>query len=93
LSIEDYVTVSPVFPTATKPGYGPALGAAGAAALAGTVPWLPLGGVDSPDRARECAAAGAAGVAVLGAVMRADDPAAVAASLVAAFGRQPVEAS
>ncbi len=93
LSIEDYVTVSPVFPTATKPGYGPALGAAGAAALAGTVPWLALGGVDSPDRARACAAAGAAGVAVLGAVMRADDPAAVAASLVAAFGRQPVEAS
>ena len=94
LSIEDYATVSPVFPTVTKPGYGPALGAAGAAALAGAVPWLALGGIDTPDRAAACAAAGAAGVAVLGAVMRARDPAAVAASLVAAFGtRQPVEAS
>ncbi len=29
----DYVTVSPVFPSASKPGYGPALGASGLAAL------------------------------------------------------------
>jgi thiamine monophosphate synthase len=85
VALEDYVTVSPVFPTVTKPGYGPALGPAGAAALAGTVPWLALGGVDTPERARGCAAAGAAGIAVLGAVMRAGDPAAVAASLVAGF--------
>lgn len=85
LSIEDYATVSPVFPTATKPGYGPALGPAGAAALAPPVPWLALGGVDSPSRAAACAGAGAAGIAVLGAVMRAADPAAVAAGLVAGF--------
>ncbi len=83
VSLEDYVTLSPVFPTSTKPGYGPALGPAGAAALTPGVPWLALGGVDSPARAGACAAAGAAGVAVLGAVMRAADPAAVAASLVA----------
>jgi thiamine-phosphate pyrophosphorylase len=86
LSTEHYVTVSPVFPTATKPGYGPALGAGGAAAVAGAaVPWLALGGINSPSRARMCAVAGAAGIAVLGAVMRAADPAAAVAALVAGF--------
>jgi thiamine-phosphate pyrophosphorylase len=85
LSIEDYVTLSPVYPTATKPGYGPALGAAAAARLAGDVPWLALGGIDSPARAAACAAAGAGGIAVLGAVMRSPDPAATAAALVTAF--------
>ena len=74
LSFEDYVTLSPVHLTATKPGYGPPLTPAGAAALAGDVPWLALGGIDSPERAAACVAAGARGVAVLGAVMRAGDP-------------------
>jgi thiamine-phosphate pyrophosphorylase len=92
---EDYVTLSPVYPTATKPGYGPPLTARGAARVAGGVPWLGLGGVDSPERAAECAAAGAAGVAVLGAVMRPGDPAAATRELAEAFaaGRgQAVEA-
>ncbi|MEV6601230.1 thiamine phosphate synthase [Actinoplanes sp. NPDC051346] len=75
LSDVDYVMVSPIFPTRTKPGYGPALGAEHAAKLAGeTRPWLALGGVDSAERAAECMRAGAAGVAVMGAIMRADDP-------------------
>jgi thiamine monophosphate synthase len=77
LSTEDYVTLSPIYPTATKPGYGPALGPRGAARMESVVPWLALGGVDSADRAAECLAAGAVGVAVLGAVMRAEDPAGV----------------
>lgn len=81
----DYVTLSPIYPTATKPGYGPALGAAGAAALAGRVPWLALGGVDSAARAAECARAGAEGIAVLGAIMRAANPARVASELAGAF--------
>jgi thiamine-phosphate pyrophosphorylase len=85
LSGETYVTLSPVFPTTTKPGYGPALGARGAAELGSPVPWLALGGVDSAERAAECAAAGAAGIAVLGAVMRATDPARVVRELAAAF--------
>ncbi len=86
LSGVDYVTVSPVHPTATKPGYGPALGPAGAAALvAGRVPWLALGGVDSAARAAECATAGADGVAVLGAIMRAANPERVARELAGAF--------
>jgi thiamine-phosphate pyrophosphorylase len=85
LSDEDYVTLSPVFETATKPGYGPALTPGGAARLAPPVPWLALGGIDSAARARECAAAGAAGVAVLGAVMRAADPERLVCELAGAF--------
>ncbi|RDJ25488.1 thiamine phosphate synthase [Bosea caraganae] len=73
----DYVTLSPVFETASKPGYGPALGLAAIerAAKLG-VPIIALGGV-TPERAAQCLEAGAAGIAVMGEVMRADDPAAV----------------
>ncbi|WP_436523958.1 thiamine phosphate synthase [Actinoplanes sp. HUAS TT8] len=85
LSEVDYVTLSPIYPTSTKPGYGPALGAGPAARLAGTVPWLALGGIDSATRAAECAQAGAAGIAVLGAIMRAADPERVAQVLSGAF--------
>ena len=80
LSTEDYCTLSPVYPTASKPGYGPPIGFS----VASDRPWLALGGVDSPERVRECMAAGAAGVAVMGAIMRAADPAGLAASLAAA---------
>lgn len=85
LSTEDYVTLSPIYPTETKPGHGPALGPTQAAALAGAVPWLALGGVQSPQRAKACAAAGATGIAVLGAIMRAADPEAVTRVLADAF--------
>ena len=55
----DWVFVSPVFPTASKPGHGPALGPAGLAAL---VPLGPpvyaLGGI-GPDEVAGCLAAGA----------------------------------
>ncbi len=80
----DWATYSPVFASSSKPGYGPALGPAGLAAGCRAVPGLPvlaLGGI-GPGRARPCLDAGAAGVAVMGAVMRADDPAMVARALV-----------
>lgn len=85
LTTEHYAMVSPVFPTESKPGYGPALGIDGLARLVGCspVPVLALGGV-TPRTARDCIAAGAAGVAVMGAVMRADDPADVIRGLVSA---------
>jgi len=72
-----YVTLSPIFETASKPGYGPALGlAAITRAVRIGLPVVALGGI-TPDRAAACIEAGAAGVAVMGEVMRADDPAAV----------------
>lgn len=75
----DYVTVSPVATTHSKPGYGPAIGMQGVAVLAtvaGSVPVLALGGV-TPAVTREVLDAGAHGVAVMGAVMGAADPARV----------------
>jgi thiamine-phosphate pyrophosphorylase len=68
----DYATLSPIFATASKPGYGPALGVD--ALRDAPLPVYALGGVD-PSNAGGCVAAGAAGVAVMGYVMRADDPA------------------
>lgn len=75
----DYVTVSPVAQTASKPGYGPALGPDGLAAL--LRPGLPayaLGGV-VPALVGSYVDGGAYGVAVMGPVMR--DPAVVDAYL------------
>jgi thiamine-phosphate diphosphorylase len=66
----DYVTLSPVFPSPSKPGYGPALGVAGLAALVtGAPPVYALGGV-RPDDVPGLLDAGARGIAVMGAVMR-----------------------
>jgi thiamine-phosphate pyrophosphorylase len=76
----DWVTVSPVRLTASKPGHGPALGTAGLAALTHGPPVYALGGLTAAD-ARACLDAGAVGVAVMGAVMRADRPDAVVAEL------------
>jgi thiamine-phosphate pyrophosphorylase len=67
----DYVTLSPIYPTASKPGYGPALGLAGIACAARFgIPVVALGGVTAGS-APECLRAGAAGVAIMGEVMRA----------------------
>jgi thiamine-phosphate diphosphorylase len=83
LTTEDYVTLSPVFPSGSKPGYGPPLRPAGLAALCRRTrtPVLALGGIETPERAAACVRAGAVGVAVMGAVMRAADPAALVARL------------
>lgn len=86
----DYVTVSPVATTTSKPGHGPPLGADGLAdlvAVAGDVPVLALGGV-TPDNAAEFTDAGAHGVAVMGAVMRAEKPAAVVTRLLEQLPRE-----
>jgi thiamine-phosphate pyrophosphorylase len=80
----DWVTVSPVRLTASKPGHGPALGTGGLAALTDGPPAYALGGLTAAD-ARPCLDAGAAGLAVMGAVMRADRPDAVVAELLAAL--------
>ncbi|NYD42470.1 thiamine phosphate synthase [Nocardioides panaciterrulae] len=81
----DYVTVSPVFPSDSKPGYGPCLGPDGLGRLlAGAPPAYALGGV-LPGHVEACLSAGAAGVAVMGPLMR--EPA-LAADYLAALGQE-----
>ncbi len=77
-----YATLSPIWPSISKPGYGPALGPTALADLPLRT-WA-LGGVDA-DRAPVARAAGAAGVAVIGAILGAPDPAAAAARLLQAL--------
>jgi thiamine monophosphate synthase len=79
----DWVTLSPYAATASKPGYGPALPRT-AFEGAVDVPVYALGGIDV-DNAGQARAAGAHGVAVMGAVMRAADPGRVVAELLAAL--------
>ena len=70
-----------------KARYAPALGVPGLAALLpGAPPAYALGGVPDPAGARACRQAGAYGVAVLGAVIRADRPEQVVAGLLHALG-------
>jgi thiamine-phosphate pyrophosphorylase len=79
----DYATLSPIFPSASKPGYGPALGLERLARAAATTPLdiIALGGIDDGNAA-SCIAAGAAGIAVMGSVMTAVDPGRVMAGLI-----------
>lgn len=79
----DYVTLSPIYATASKPGYGPALGPEGLATAPG-LPVVALGGIDL-TRITECRAAGAAGVAIMGGLMRAGDPADAAYRMLTAW--------
>jgi thiamine-phosphate pyrophosphorylase len=78
----DYVTVSPVFVTPSKPGYGPALGLDGLARIVAQAPGpiMALGGI-TPENAALCLSSGARGIAVMGEVMRAADPQATVASI------------
>ena len=71
----DYVTASPVFLTASKPGYGPALGLEGLASIVARAPGpvVALGGITA-DNAALCLSAGVRGIAVMGEIMRSADP-------------------
>jgi thiamine-phosphate pyrophosphorylase len=80
-----YATLSPVFPTASKPGYGPPLGPARLhSLLPAGLPVYALGGIRPPD-VGACREAGVAGVVVMGAVMGAEDPTAAVAALLRAW--------
>lgn len=84
-----YITLSPVFASASKAGYGPPLDAPGLAALARKAhPTLvfALGGITATN-ASACIQSGAHGVAVMGAIMDADDPADASAELLARLPR------
>jgi thiamine-phosphate pyrophosphorylase len=71
----DYVLAGPAFETASKPGYGPELGRKGLSEIARVahVPVLAIGGINTA-RIADLIAEGAAGVGVMGSVMRASDP-------------------
>jgi thiamine-phosphate pyrophosphorylase len=86
----DYVTISPVFATASKPGYGPALGLHGLAEIVARVPGsvIALGGISAAN-VPLCLSAGASGVAVMGEVMRAANPQAVVKAMLAAISKPP----
>ncbi len=70
----DFVTYSPIYPTASKPGYGPAVGVWRLTQLAEQVklPIFALGGI-TPVRVAECLEAGAFGVAVMSGMMSPTD--------------------
>jgi thiamine-phosphate pyrophosphorylase len=82
----DYALAGPAFETPSKPGYGPEIGRRGLfeIARAARVPVLAIGGINAA-RIAELVAAGAAGVAVMGGVMRVADPGQEAAGLIAAL--------
>ncbi len=82
----DYVTLSPIFLSESKPGYGPALGLDGLTAAAAATPSavVALAGI-TPENAALCLAAGARGVAAMGEVMRATDPEATVRALLNAM--------
>jgi thiamine-phosphate pyrophosphorylase len=83
----DYALFGPVFATPSKAAFGPPQGRArlAAAVAASPVPVLAVGGVDV-DGVRACREAGAYGVAVIRAIVGADDPAAATRALLAALG-------
>ena len=83
-SLVDYALAGPAFETASKPGYGPEIGRKGLIEIArvARVPVLAIGGINAA-RLSELIAAGAAGIAVMGGVMRAADPAQEIGALIA----------
>ena len=79
-----YAQLAPIFPPLSKAASRPALGLGALRAAAGARPVLAQGGVEASN-AGACLEAGAAGIAVTGAVLMADDPGAAAAALRAAL--------
>jgi len=71
----DYIIFGPVYPTASKLQYGAPLGLRSLHKVVGSVqiPVFAIGGI-TPRRAAECRSAGAHGIAVISAILSADDP-------------------
>jgi len=86
-AVLDYAIAGPAYATASKPGYGPSLGPDGVAAIvrASRIPVIAIGGIAADD-ATALMDAGAVGIAVMGGVMRAADPAGEIASLLVTLG-------
>jgi thiamine-phosphate pyrophosphorylase len=84
----DYVGLGPVFATYSKSGLGEPIGPAGVEEVVAAVdlPVVGIGGIDA-DNAGEVLGAGAAGVAMIRAVLAAPDPAATVRAIRAAIAR------
>jgi thiamine-phosphate diphosphorylase len=84
----DFVVFGPVYDTPSKRRYGPPQGLAALEAVARAVdrPVLAVGGL-TPERVAEALAAGAAGVAVIGAIYGAARPADATKAFLDALGR------
>ncbi len=83
----DYVLAGHVYPSPSKPGSAP-LGLSGLARIVAVAPCpvIAIGGI-TPDRVKEVIQLGARGVAVIGAIVEADDPHAAARALRVAVDR------
>lgn len=82
----DYLVAGHVFATPSHPGACP-IGLAGLAAITAAVPGVPVlavGGIDASN-VGEAVAAGASGIAVIGAIIATADPTSAAARLAAAL--------
>ena len=84
----DYVGVGPVFASDSKNDAGSAIGVDGFTKLAGLVthPAVAVGGIDA-ERALQITVHGAAGVAVINAIFKADDPETATREIAAAIGK------
>lgn len=84
----DFITFGPVYDTASKRSYGPPVGPEALRDVCRTcpIPVVALGGI-TEDRVRECRDAGAAAVAVIGAVWNDADPVAALRRLLLAGTR------
>jgi thiamine-phosphate pyrophosphorylase len=82
----DYAIAGPVFGTDSKPGYGPALGPAGLAAIARTtaIPIIAIGGITT-ETVADITLSNLSGLGVMGGVMRQANPQAEIGALLQAL--------
>ncbi len=83
----DYLGCGTVYPTTHKSDAGEVIGLSGLRRVveAVSIPVIAIGGI-TPERAADVAGAGAAGIAVIGAVMSAPDPSEAVRGLIRPFG-------
>ena len=88
--VVDYAIAGPAYATPSKPQHGPILGMVGIQKIvdATKVPIIAIGGITA-GAVPEMHVGGAVGVAVMGGVMRADDPCRVVTEVVAALRPGP----
>jgi thiamine-phosphate pyrophosphorylase len=82
----DYLMAGPLFPSQSKPGYGPPLGEKGLEALVKqtSLPVWAIGGI-TPKTVPAALRAGAYGVAVMGSIMRDSNPKSLVQDLIEAI--------